>query len=614
MAEALFSSDLSSPQAQGAATVAPIESVNYGSVFKTVANIGEGILKYQEQEAKAEIETRKNSAVTEFINEHNRLSAAKQAGQINDSQYNVRSQASFRQFAANNPFALDELKKAAGGLKEFGGLGDVQDEVQALKSDLRSAVSAAQKDGFEVTLNDPIEHQQLVARQHRQSIMTKKAFEERRAARSEVREEEKFKRESWEFGNKQEARATLSSMVADGLPVLNSLSEVIRNQWTSASPEQQQELMARWDREITKWKSQVAIVSQGDSGMASAVDRMVGDLDGRFRNLLTGKDTAESMKNRVGVYLDAARGQLLADPEVARLFAQFGYAPNGLEVIMKHTTDPNILKKALGNIVKPTNSSADFNNPEEVRVTVESFNQLYNDPSLTPEQKAEVFKNTGNNVLRGLGNAIVNNADPKAIRSAIDFVKSPVFIENIGNLDQGAYNAAKHAVNTYYNQPVVTDITQKLAQPMNPPLNNKTPLQAMSIEVGPNGVKFVPNGDYDPMAAFTMRASEKALNDLIIANAHLDGTKDYKAYWEKNRGYLFPSLYGHPDVLKVGDIVYGKKFLGGLVNDPKNWEKLGDNYSEGRIGGQPTQRSNFSSGRIGGEPTTKSTNSAGKIQ
>lgn len=148
-----------------------------------------------------------------------------------------------------------------------------------------------------------------------------------------------------------------------------------------------------------------------------------------------------------------------------------------------------------------------------------------------------------------------------------------MFIENIGNLDQGAYNAAKHAVNTYYNQPVVTDITQKLAQPMNPPLNNKTPLQAMSIEVGPNGVKFVPNGDYDPMAAFTMRASEKALNDLIIANAHLDGTKDYKAYWEKNRGYLFPSLYGHPDVLKVGDIVYGKKFLGGLVNDPKNWEK-----------------------------------------
>ena len=73
-------------------------------------------------------------------------------------------------------------------------------------------------------------------------------------------------------------------------------------------------------------------------------------------------------------------------------------------------------------------------------------------------------------------------------------------------------------------------------------------------------------------------------------------------------------MYGHPDVLKVGDIVYGKKFLGGLVNDPKNWEKLGDNYSEGRIGGQPTQRSNFSSGRIGGEPTTKSTNSAGKIQ
>ena len=614
MAEALFSSDLSSPQAQGAATVAPVESVNYGSVFKTVANIGEGILKYQEQEAKAEIETRKNSAVTEFINEHNRLSAAKQAGQINDSQYNVRSQASFRQFAANNPFALDELKKAAGGLKEFGGLGDVQDEVQALKSDLRSAVSAAQKDGFEVTLNDPIEHQQLVARQHRQSIMTKKAFEERRAARAEVREEEKFKRESWEFGNKQEARATLSSMVADGLPVLNSLSEVIRNQWTSASPEQQQELMSRWDREVTKWKSQIAIVSQGDSGMASAVDRMVGDLDGRFRNLLTGKDTAESMKNRVGIYLDAARGQLLADPEVARLFAQFGYAPNGLEVIMKHTTDPNILKKALGNIVSPTPTSINMNSPEEVKATVDSCLNLQYSESLAPEEKAQVFSNTCNNVLRGLGNSIVNNANPAAFKSALDIVKSPVFIDNIKNLDQGAYDAAKHAVNVYYNKPVVTDILNKLTAPMNPPLNNKTPMQALSIEATESGIKFVPKGAYDPMATLFTRTSEKALNDLVIANAHLDGTKDYKAYWDKNKIYLFPSLYGIPDQLNVGDIVFGKKFLGGEPSDPKSWEKLGANYSEGSIGGRPTQSANFSSGRIGGAPTTKPTNSAGRIQ
>lgn len=613
MAETLFSSELSGPQAQGAATVAPVESVNYGSVFKTVANLGEGIMKYQEQAAKAEIETQKNSVVSEFINEHQRLSDAKAAGHINDAQYNVRSQASFRQFAANNPAALDDLKKAAGGLKEFGGLGDVQDEVQALKSDLRSAVSAAQKDGFEVTLNDPIEHQQLVARQHRQSILTKKAFEERRAARSEVREEEKFKRESFEFGNKQEARNTLSTMVSDGLPVLNSLADVIRNKWNGATPEEQQGLMARWDREVTKWKSQIAIVSQGDSGMASAVGTMVGDLDGRFRNLLSGKETAETFKNRTSIYLDAARGQLLSDPSVARLFAQIQYAPNALDVIIKHTTDPTILKKALGNVTQPTGSSVDFGNPEEVKVTVDSFYKLYNDPTLTPEQKTEVFKNTGNNVLRGLGNSIVNNADPKAIRSAVDFIKSPIFIDNINNLDQGAYNAAKHAINTYYNQPVVVDISQKLIQPMNPPLNTKTPLQAMSIEVG-ESVKFVPNGDYDPLAALTMRAAERALDDLIIANAHLDGTKDYKAYWEKNRGYLFPSLYGHPDVLIVGDIVSGKRFLGGLVNDPKNWEKVGSNYSEGTIGGRSTERSNVSTGRIGGEPTTKPTTSVGKIQ
>lgn len=613
MAEPLFSSELSGPQAQGAATVAPVESVNYGSLFKTGANLAEGWMKIQEQQAKADIETRKNSAVTEFINEHNRLSAAKAAGQINDSQYNVRSQASFRQFAANNPGALDELKKAAGGLKEFGGLGDVQDEVQALKTDIRSAVAAAQKDGFEVTLSDPPEHQKIVVQQHRQYLLNKRVFEERKAARAEAREEARFGREQYEFNNKVEARQTLNTMVSDGLPILNSLADVISNQFSSADPAKQQELMARWDREITKWKSNIAIVSQGDSSMASAVSSMIGDMDTRFKNLLSGKETAEFFKNRNNIYLDVARSQILTDPSSARMIAQLQWAPNAFDVIIKHTADPNIIRRTLGNM-GTAQASMDLNNPEEIKATVQSFNKLYNDTSLSEEQRSELFKNTGNSVLRGLGNAIVNRADPQAVKEAMEFIKSPAFIDNIKNMDQGAYDAAKHAVNTYYNKPIVTDLVRKFNEPMNPPVSNRTPLQAIDIQVNDNGVKFVPKGEYDPMASFFMRASEKALNDLIITNAHLDGTKNYAAYWEKNRGYLFPSLYGNPDVLNVGDVVKGKKFLGGLVSDPKNWEPVGQNYSEGDIGGRPTERANLSTGKIGGAPTTKPTTSVGKIQ
>lgn len=613
MEEPLFSSDLSGPQAQGAATVAPVEAVNYGSLFKTGANLVDGLFKIKEQQDKADLETRKNSAITEFVNEHNRLSAAKAAGQINDAQYNVRSQATFRQFAANNPEAIDELKKTAAGLKEFGGLGDVQDEVQAVKTDFRTSVASAQKDGFEVSLSDPIEHQQLVVKQHRQYLLNKRLFEEKKAIRAEEREMARFAREEVEYTNKVEARQTLTSMVENGLPILNSLADMISKEWPGASAERQQELMMRWDREQTKWKSNIAIVSQGDSSMASAVNSMVTDIDSRFRNLLSGKESAEFFKNRNNTYLDIARGQILSDPKSARFIAQIQWAPNAIAEILKHTTDPSIVRNTLGNLADPS-APLNMNNKEEVKVTVDSFIKLYNDPKLDEKGKADLFKNTGNNILRGLGNAIVSGGDKFAVKEALNFIKNPAFVDNISNMDQGAYNAARQAVTAYYNNPVVVDLIDKFNRPMNPPLSNRTPLQAMDIQVSDSGVKLVQKGIYDPMAQFFVRASEQALSDLIITNAHLDGTKNYAAYWEKNKRYLFPEWYGNPDILNVGDIVNGKKFLGGMVNDPKNWQPVGQNYSEGDIGGRPTERANFSSGKIGGAPTTKPTTSVGKIQ
>lgn len=114
-----------------------------------------------------------------------------------------------------------------------------------------------------------------------------------------------------------------------------------------------------------------------------------------------------------------------------------------------------------------------------------------------------MFKNTGKYVLRGLGNAIVNNVQIlKLFVLRLISLKALCLLRTLATWTRERITLQSTLLNTYYNQPVVTDITQKLAQPMNPPLNNKTPLQAMSIEVGPNGVKFVPNGDYDPMAAF----------------------------------------------------------------------------------------------------------------
>lgn len=614
MAEPLFSSDLSAPQAQGATTVAPVEPVNYGSVFKTLGTLAEGVAKYTENKAKADAEARKNQVVSQFVDEHDRLEQAHLQGKIDSSTYNVRSQATFRRYAASNPEFLDDIKKAAGGLKDYGGLGDVQDDVSAAKNNFRVSVASAQKDGFDVSLNDPIEYQQQIVKQHRLHTLNVQRAEEERKARGEARSEAEFSRSQHEFGLKQDEIRTLNTFITDRLPELNALQSLIGDQYKGASPDQQRLLLARWDKKITDWNAAIAMAGGRNPEMASAVRSMISDLDNKFKDRLSGKLSAETLKNTNEIYLNMARGNILSDPESARLIAQISWAPNAFDAIIQKTSDPNIIKKTFGNLTKP-NAQVDVSNPEELKATVETFTSMYNSDRLTPEEKDKLFQTTGNNILRGLGNTIVRTGDDKAIVQALQFIKNPMFVDNIKNMDQGAYNAAKHAVNSYYNRPIVTSISSSLNKPINPPLQRATYLEAIDIVADDTGIKLVPKSGTDPMTQFYTKAIQSSLNDLVIANAHLDGTKDYKSYWERNRGYLFPEVYGHPDVLKPGDVVNGKEFIGGYVNDPKNWKAIDKNRSSsGKIGGQPTDVSNASSGKIGGAASTKSTTSVGKIQ
>lgn len=614
MAEQMFSSDLAAPQAQGATTVAPVESVNYGSLFKTIGTVAEGVFKYQENKAKADAEARKQLVISQYVEEHDRLEQARSQGKIDASAYNIRSQATFRRFAAGNPEYLEDIKKTAVGLKDFGGLGDVQDDVQAVKTNFRASVSDAQRAGFDVNLTDPPEYQQKIVKQHRLHTLNVQRAEEERKTRAEARTESEFSRTTQEWLIKQEGVKTLNSFITDRLPELNALQELIGNEYQGASPDKQRALLARWDKKITDWNSSIAMAGNGNPEMASAVRTMIVDLDNKFRDRLSGKLPAESLKNQNEIWLNMAKGEVLSDPESARLISQISWAPTMFDTIIKYTSNPNIIKKTFGNLTSPK-AQVNIEDVDEVKATVETFNKAYYSDKLTPEEKDKLFQTTGNNILRGLGTAIVKNGDTKAVKEALQFIKSPAFVDNIKNMDQGAYNAAKHAVNSYYNQPVVSSIVNSLTSPINPPIHKQTFLEAMDIVADDSGVKVVPKSGTDPMIQFYTSTVQKSLNDLIVANAHLDGTKDYKGYWEKNRGYLFPSVYGHPDVIKPGDIVNGKEFIGGAVNDRNNWKPIDKNRtSSGKIGGQPTDVSNASSGEIGGAATIKSTTSVGKIQ
>lgn len=630
MADGIFSTGLSDPRAAGAEVVAPVASTNYGQVFETIGDIGKIFALTQKNDAKKKEEERKNSTLGNYVSEFDKLESLKASGAINDQVYGVRSRSLFRQYSASFPEYLDDFKKASTGLKEFGGLGDVMDNEQYKKQERRNAVADAAKYGIDVSMNDSPEYQDAAIKQHREILRVTREAEERRKLRAEVREEESFVMKRKEFVDEQNAQEGVQQLGKAGLPVLNELSNQIASEWGKPGVDQNL-LMTRWDANINNWKANIAATA-GKYGAASAGwNAIVDQIDKSFKDRISGKVPTETAKNNATRLMDIATSGILADPAVADGFARLKLAPNAMDSLLNYTKDKTVLSRMFG-VMTSEKAPVDMNKKEDLQALARSYKEIVADATLDPVEKGKVRANVTNNLLVGLSNSMTAGSDPNALRDAIGIIKSPTFLEDLksGKINQTAYNAAKHAVNSQYNQPVTTQLTSKFKEPMSV-FGGRTALDVFDIQVGPDGLKLAPKlqffGSPDlVMGVSQIAASEKALNDLIIANAHMSGTNDYQKYWEENKGILFPNVWIHPSVLKKGDVVDGKEYTGGVATDPASWIPVENKkaFKEGKIGGpasiEPdvlnipsTNKKAFKEGKVGGMPSTEPQVKVGKV-
>ena len=60
-----------------------------------------------------------------------------------------------------------------------------------------------------------------------------------------------------------------------------------------------------------------------------------------------------------------------------------------------------------------------------------------------------------------------------------------------------------------------------------------------------------------------LNQSAQAVNKLIRRGAHLNGTTDYNKYFEEHKHILLPRLFSAYEGLEIGQVVNGKRYLGG---------------------------------------------------
>ena len=105
-------------------------------------------------------------------------------------------------------------------------------------------------------------------------------------------------------------------------------------------------------------------------------------------------------------------------------------------------------------------------------------------------------------------------------------------------------------------------------------------VDAVDIKYDGSGISFVPRKGKTALEPFQQKQQEASIAELnsvkaginqsIHIGAHMEGSTDYNKYWEENKHLYVPQLYP----ARVGTVVNGYKYKGGVYTDPSNWTKV----------------------------------------
>ena len=120
-------------------------------------------------------------------------------------------------------------------------------------------------------------------------------------------------------------------------------------------------------------------------------------------------------------------------------------------------------------------------------------------------------------------------------------------------------------------------------------------LDAVDIKFSGSGVVFEAKAsrDLSPAEAVSqrtmlegLRSAQVGLTQLIHIGAHMEGSTDYRKFWEANKHVYMPNTFPDPVKLSVGQVVKAKngksyKYLGGDFNDiEKSYQEVMNGKSE----------------------------------
>lgn len=519
-----------------------------------------------------------------------KLNTGVQNGEITPQEYSVRSRANWNEALASNPGMAGDITKLFNSFKASTLTGDTND---AIKSQRDQAARTKEKEddalrtaGYMLTPTTTENERAMMWAAHQQTVSTEKRFDQMKKQIEWERTNTTWNQNQGDRTAKLQAPIILNDIAGSQLQSLGAELTSMQNA-VKANPSLRDSLSIQLEQRFAGINATlIAAASSSDPSLANSYKPLFDGMLKLGQKMLDPKEQSESLTRELTDLMNRTKLGLIQDnPKLRQLAAISNLYGNNPAVL-----GADFAKELTGAMLQVGSTPVQngqtngyvpqiVGNPNiesgALAALREGVKQIQTGNPKNKEAANIEASNSVNNILIQTGKAIGNGATPQSLKGLAGFFSGSEYAYMIqkGQIDPTAAQAARLTFQQLYEPAVVSSLGAKLQDKVEISDGKYAPLAAQ-VDVKWNGAGFVFEGTKGAKAvnAITgLKTAEAGLTQLVRLGAHMEGTTNYEQYWEKNKHLFLPSIYPDPARLKVGEVVQGRKYIGGNVSNPDNW-------------------------------------------
>lgn len=568
------------------------------NIIPALTDVASMFMTASKANKKADAEAQKQAVVGAYAKEQQRINDGIASGEIRPDRAATQSRALFGKYMAGYTMYADDLNKINTAMRTGSELGQAEDVAKSAADTQKAREASARANGATLYPWMDAGTKETILQGNESNMRAEREFKQRVAVNAENRAMSAEERTVVDRERKESSLKILTEIAGNNLNSSSAFLQDLSSKVAQGTiPREQGELL------LTQHFSTIEAALQSAAGlngeMAGAYRTLFNDMKLLGMKGLDPKTAAESSKAAFDELM--YRSKLLAvtgDPKLkAVVVANSLLGGNAVVALGSLTPITNYIAQA---------STVDGSRGEgfvpqivgnpEVEKDVLKFLQpairKVNEGSYKDNDKAtKEAVTTVNNILKqtaDLQNDPTVKQDPKKLADLATFFASPdygIFVSK-GQVNPQAAQAAKQTWQATYEPAVRQSIQSRLntwetslASQSGGGVKGLKLVDAIDIKYDGSGISFVPKAGA-PMEPYQKKQQEAAIAELnavkaginqsLHIGAHMEGSTDYNKYWEENKHLYVPQLYP----ARVGTIVNGYKYKGGVYTDPSNWTKV----------------------------------------